>query len=393
VTLTEKVLAVSKQKRYNPSNRHDIFLHVSGFLYKKSITNRRNVKNMNVSYARVPINIRLVAIAIILGFTIVTQIIFAQASGATALTKTFVRFDRMKISTATTGTVCVQPTTVATEVDSQVTFPTGYTLGTAATFTVNTTNTAWPTGGTAWPGIGTATNVTGQVVTFPSTDLTVGTLYCFNWTNSAAVTVKSSATSSNLGSISTRATGPAVIDTESYATASIADDQIVVSATVPAIFSFALSGNTDALGTLSTGSVVTSPTPRTATVNTNAKNGWLVFAKDANTGLNSSTAAFTVASTTPGSNSTLVAGTPGYNTGITSSQVGGTGTITVAAPFVGTSAGQGGGLDTSLRTLASSNGSANTAVLTLKNNVAIDATTPAASDYTDTLNVIGAGLF
>ena len=66
---------------------------------------------------------------------------------------------------------------------------------------------------------------------------------------------------------------------------------------------------------------------------------------------------------------------------------------TVTAPFVGTGTGQGGGLDTSLRALASSNGTANTAVLTIKNNVAIDPTLAAASDYTDTITVIGAGLF
>ncbi len=329
----------------------------------------------------------------IIVFALIAPIIYAQITHAAALTKVAVRFDRMKISTATTGTVCAQPATVATEADVQVTFPTGYTLGTSANFTINTTNTAWPTGGTAWPSIATATNVTGQVVTFPSGDLTVGTLYCFNWANTAAVSIKSSATSSNLGSVSTRTSVPAVIDTESYATASITDDQVVVSATVPAIFSFALSANTDALGSLSTASVITSPTPRTATVNTNAKNGWMVWAKDANTGLTSASAASTIASTTPGTNSTLVAGTLGYNTGITSSQVGGSGTITVAAPFVGSGAGQGGGLDTSLRPLATSTGSANTAVLTIKNNVAIDATTAAASDYTDTLTIIGAGLF
>ena len=74
-------------------------------------------------------------------------------------------------------------------------------------------------------------------------------------------------------------------------------------------------------------------------------------------------------------------------------QVGGSGTISVAAPFVGTAAGQGGGLDTSLRSLASSNGTADTAVLTVKNNVAINPTTPGASDYTDTITIIGAGLF
>jgi len=314
-------------------------------------------------------------------------------TSAASLTQSFVRFDRMKISTATTGTICAEPTTVATEASVLVTFPTGYTVSTAVgNWTVNTTNLAWPSGGTAWPGIATATAAVGQDVTFPSTDLTVGTLYCFNWTNTAALSIKSSATSSNTGSITTRDSGPSTIDTAGFATASIADDQIIVTATVPQAFAFTISANTDAIGTLSTGSVSSSPTPRTATVDTNAKNGWLVWAQDSNTGLNSANTAYTVASTTPGTNSTLVAGTEGYNTGVTQTQVGGTGTITVDAAFVG-AASTGGGLDTALRTLASSTGTADTAVLTMTNNVAINASTPAATDYTDTITVIGAGLF
>lgn len=315
-------------------------------------------------------------------------------ASAASLTQTFVRFDRMKISTATTGTVCAKAATTATEASVQVTFPTGYTVSTTVgNWTVSTTNLAWPTGASAWPGIGTATAAAGQVVTFPSTDLTVGTLYCFNWTNSAALSIKSSATASNGGTITTRDSVPTTIDTASFTTASITDDQIAVSASVPQSFSFALSGNTDALGTLSTGSVTVSPTPRTATVNTNAKNGWYVWAQDSSTGLNSPSASATIASTTPGSNSTLSAGTEGYNTGVTQTQTSGSGTITVAAAFVGGSTGKGGGLDTSLRTLASSNGTANNAVLTLTNNAAISATTAAASDYADTITVVGAGLF
>ena len=313
---------------------------------------------------------------------------------AAALARALVRFDRMKISTATTGTVCAQASTAATEADVQVTFPGSYTVSTTlGNWTVSTTNLAWPSGAAAWPGIGTATAASGQVVTFPSTDLTVGTLYCFNWTNTAALSVKSSATSSNSGTITTRDNVPATIDSGDYSTASISDDQIVVTATVPQNFSFALSGTTDALGTLSTSAVTVSPTPRTVTLNTNAKNGWYAWARDANTGLNSASASFTLASTTPGTNSTLSAGSEGYNTGVTSSQVGGTGTITVAAAFVGGSTGRGGGLDTGLRTIASSNGTANNAVLTLTNNAAISGSTPAASDYTDTLTVVGAGLF
>ncbi|MCA9327738.1 hypothetical protein KDA14_04380, partial [Candidatus Saccharibacteria bacterium] len=153
------------------------------------------------------------------------------------------------------------------------------------------------------------------------------------------------------------------------------------------------SANSDNLGALTTGSVSVSPSPRTATVNTNAKNGWYVWAKDTNTGLNSASAAATIASTTPGTNSTLSAGTEGYNTGVTSSHGGGSGTISVATPFVGGATGKGGGLDTTLRTLASSNGTAQNDVLTLTNNAAISSTTAAASDYTDTITVVGAGLF
>ncbi len=335
-----------------------------------------------------------IIVAVITGLAMVlTGLIYRNSVSAATLSNVLVRFDRMKISSPTTGTVCAKPVTVATETDVQVDFPTGYTVSTTlGDWTVNTNNLAWPSGASAWPGINTATAVGSQTVTFPSTDLVVGTLYCFNWTNSAAVSVKSSATSNNLGTVTTRASGPSVIDTANYATASITDDQIAVSATVPQAFSFALSANSDALGTLSSGSVSSSPTPRTATVNTNAKNGWYVWAKDSNTGLNSAAAAATIASTTPGSNSTLSAGTEGYNTGVASSQTGGTGTISVAAPFVN-GANQGGGLDTTLRTLASSNGTANNAVLTLTNHASISPSTPAATDYADVITVVAAGLF
>lgn len=317
-----------------------------------------------------------------------------RISSAASLSQVLVRFDRMKVSTATTGTVCAKATTTSTEASVQVVYPTGYTVSTTTgNWTVNTTNLSWPTGASAWPGINTATAAAGQVVTFPSGDLVVGTLYCFNWTNAVALTITGSASASNGGTVTTRDAGLATVDSSAYSTASIADDQIIVTASVPQAFSFALSGNTDSLGTLSSGSVSASPTPRTVTVNTNAKNGWLVWARDTNVGLNSALAAKTIASTTPGSNATLSAGTEGYTTGVTSSQVGGNGTVTVATAYVGGTLGRGSGLDTTLRTLASSNGTADTAVLTLTNNASISVLTPAATDYTDTITVVGAGLF
>jgi hypothetical protein len=335
----------------------------------------------------------LYSLSAVMALTAVLVAFQTASVSAGTLASATVRFDRLKISQTTTGTVCAKPATTATEASVQVTFPTGYTVGVAGTFTVNTTNLAWPSGGTAWPGIGTSTNVTGQVVTFPSTDLTVGTLYCFNWINAAAVTVKSSATSNNAGTITTRDSVPATIDSASFSTQSVTDDQIQVSASVAQTFSFALSANTDALGALTTGAVATSPTPRTVTVNTNAGAGWMVWSRDATTGLNSPSTSATIASTTPGSNSTLSAGTPGYNMGVTVTQTSGSASPTVDPAFDGTVASHGGGLDTTLRLVTSSAGTANNAVLTLKNNAAINATTQAAADYADTITVVGAGMF
>lgn len=331
--------------------------------------------------------------SLVLALTAVFVGLQSSQAYAGTLSAAMVRFDRMKISQTTTGTVCAKPATTATEATVQVSFPTGYTLGAAATFTVNTTNTAWPTGGTAWPGINTASNVTGQVVTFASTDLTVGTLYCFNWANPAAVTVKSSATGTNTGTITTRDSVPATIDSASFSTQSVTDDQIGVQASVAQAFTFALSANSDNLGALTTGAVATSPTPRTVTVNTNSGAGWMVWARNAATGLVSPSTSATIGSTTPGTNSTLAAGTEGYNMGVTTSQTSGTGSPSVPAPFVGSAAGQGGGLDTSLRLITSSAGTANNAVMTLKNNAAISSTTTAAADYADTITVVGAGMF
>lgn len=337
-----------------------------------------------------------IALAGVMAVSGLTSLAIVQHAHAAALGQVLVRFDRMKVSTTTTGTVCAKPTTASTEAKVTVAFPTSYTLGAYTTFTVGTTNTAWPSGATAWLGITAPTgagDIVGQTVTFASSDLVVGTLYCFNWTTASAVTQPGSATPSEVGSVTTKDSGNSTIDTAQYATATITDDQIVVTATVPPVFTFALSGNTDALGTLGTGSVVVSPTPRTATIGTNAKNGWQAWAKDSSTGLSSSSASYTIGSTTPGTNSTLSAGTEGYNTGITSSHAAGSGSITVAAPFVGGSTGKGGGLNTTLATLATSNGTATSDVLTLTNNVAISNATAAATDYTDTITVVAAGLF
>ncbi len=329
-------------------------------------------------------------------------------ASAAAMTQTFVRFDRMTTSTFTSGTVCAKSPTAgsATETSVKVTFPTGYTVsGTVGDWTVDTaTTTGWPSGGSAWTGIASPTGsgefvISGQAVNFVSGNLaSASTLYCFNWTNtSAALQTKSSATNDNTGSVITQTTGGTASDTGTYATATVTNDSISVTASVNPSFQMSFSGgNTDALGTLTTGAVASSSTT-TMTVNTNAKNGWMAWAKDASTGLNSPSASYTIASSGVGSTSAaLVAGTEGYNTGIAYSQT--SGTCTAGSAVNGNfdkagGANKGGGLDTTLRTLLTCGGTTNAGVITPTVFAAINGATAAATDYTDTQTYVAAGLF
>jgi len=329
-------------------------------------------------------------------FVIVLPVIFAKQAQAGNLEIAYVRPDRLKASTATTGLVCAQADTVGTEIDVQVTFPTGFTLGLAATFTVTTTNL--PNGATAWPGIGTATSVSGQIVTFPSTDLTVSTLYCFNWSSSTAVTT-GTAGNDKTGTIALRATGPTTIDSSSYALSIVSDDQIVVTATVPATFSFALSGNTDTF-TSNLSTTTTSTNGRTVTIATNAASGWVAWVRSANAALSSASTSATIATAGTVDNApTDLASVTGYvlDVNITTDSGTGTGTVSQAsnfgAEYNGTNTTSGGTLSSTFQPIAASNGTTDGDVLTLIERAKISAVQAAATDYTDTLTVVAAGRF
>jgi hypothetical protein len=223
-------------------------------------------------------------------------------------------------------------------------------------------------------------------------------VYCYNWTNSAALSQPSGAANNESGTITTEIAGPSVIDSGTYATATVANDVINVTGTVNPSFSVAFSANSDPLGTLTTAAVATS-SASTITVNSNAKNGWGAWVEDSNSGLKSTTASYTVsATTTPGigSNSTaLVAGTEGMNLGVAFSQTSGTCTSGSAVPttFVATG-GKGGSFNNSTyQSILACAGTTNTGVITPTNNVAINGATPYASDYSDNETFVAAGNF
>ena len=321
----------------------------------------------------------------------------APQISAAQLTEAYVRLDRLKASTTTGGTVCMKvATTGSTDASVKVTFPTGFTVNsTASNWTVNSTNL--PTGSTFTPGASTATSVSGQDVTWPISDITSGaTLYCFNFAGSSTLT-NATAGNDKTGTIYDQASGPSTIDSGNYALSIISDDQIVVTATVPATFSIALGGNTAALGTLSTGSV-TSASGVTVTFNTNASNGWLGWVLSANTSLDSATTGDSIATTgsVDDSPSTLSAGTEGYVLDAdltTDSSTSGSGTVTIDAEYLGTDTSSGGTLSATFEEFATADGPTDGDVITLIVRAAISGMTQAATDYTDTLTVVGAGHF
>lgn len=329
---------------------------------------------------------------------------------ANIMTYTLVRTDRMKTSTATTGTVCAKPATSGTITSVKVTFPTGYTVSsTTANWAVGTTSTGWPkdpadgtTSATAWPGIAAPTGsgefvISGQAVNFGSSTLTTGTWYCFNWTNTAALTTASSATNNNTGTVITQTTGGVANDTGNYATATVTNDQIAVTATVNPTFSFSLSSNTAALGALSTANPIASSAIN-ASVSTNAYKGYNLWADDpaGTPGLTSTQASKTIAySPTVGSSAAALSnGVEGYNLGAgTPSCTSGTTPADDGNFSSGGTSYKGGGLDNTPRIVAVGTGTANACIVPLTVNASISNITPAATDYSGTMTIIAAGRF
>ncbi len=328
-------------------------------------------------------------------FALMAGFVSVRPVHATQLTEAFIRLDRLTASTTTGGTVCVKMTTTAgTDAKLKVTFPSGFTVNsTASNWTVTTTNL--PAGASAMPGIGTATAVSSQVVTFPITDISSNsTLYCFNFAASSTLT-NHTAGNDKTGSISVTTSGDVEIDGGNYALSIISNDQVTVTATVPATFSLALGTNTQALGTMSTGSV-SSGSGVSVTVSTNAANGWIGWVKSANAALNSTVTgdAIGTTGTVNDSPSTLSAGTEGYVLDADLTTDGGSGgTVTIDAEYLGADTSSGGTLSTTFQEFVTADGPANGDVVTLIPRAAISGLNQAATDYSDTLTIVAAGNF
>ncbi len=337
------------------------------------------------------------------GLVLSVVVPFVPAGAQAGFQSAYVRLDRMKASTATGGLVCAQPSTASTsltEAKVVVTFPLGFTLNTtAANWTVTTTNL--PSGATAWPSIATATAAdnSARTATFPSGDLSAGTLYCFNFSGTNTLTT-GSAGSSQQAVVTTQTSAPATIDSTQIALAVVADDTITVTAVVPPSFIFTLDGNADTFNTNLDPTGIVATGGRTVTVTTNAKGGWVAWAKDQYQGLHSATAGYTIPTTgsVDGTPSTLSIGTEGYllDTNLVTDASGGC-TLAIDPEYNGATAGAGGTFSANFQPIAACTGTspatANGDVISLVEKAAISGATPASSDYTDIITVVGAGNF
>ncbi|MBW4061787.1 hypothetical protein HJC99_04435 [Candidatus Saccharibacteria bacterium] len=368
----------------------------------------------------------IAAILVEFGFPVLSGV--AQAAPPPGFQQTMVRLDRMAALTATGGTVCATPSVASTEASVDVKMPnqptgTNFTVNaTAANWTVTTTNlplvpvpsgspaTYTLTAATAWPGIGTATSVSGHDVIFPSGDLTVGTPYCFNFSDTSTLTTGSAGYINVSGSITTLDSGSAVINESEYATSVITNDQITVTAVVPPNFQFSLDGNADTFTTDLSPTSVVSTGGRLASVITNAKGGWIMWAKDSQAGLYSTAANYTIATTgaVDGAPSTLTANgaTEGYVMDVVQTVDAAGGCVVAEDPeYYGndTTGGsptnnKGGTLDkTNFQPIASCTGTSpatsNGDTIEMIERAIIAGGTPAGSDYSDIITVVGAGNF
>ena len=305
-----------------------------------------------------------------------------------------VRLNRMKaVAIPTGGTVCLKPSASDTSVTAiAVSFDPGFTLsGTPSDFDATVTNLPafgqYPgTTATAFPGIDGITPVVGgQTITYTvaSTSLVSGTVYCFNF--GAGLTPGTSPASDLTGNITVTGIQG---ETAVYALATISQDQIGVSATVPQIFNFALSGTTITLGTLST--TVVNSQNLTATLGTNAKNGWVTWVKNSPEGLYSVTQSksISVPSGTYG-NTYDLASTTGYVLDVDS----GTGSPTVDSAYNGANITSGGILTSTFKQAAFKATPGPGDILTLNFRAKVTNIQAPAADYADTVTIAAAGEF
>ena len=326
----------------------------------------------------------IISLGVMIG-TLTAGLIFQPAFAVTYLSHASVIETNMVAGG--TSAVYVSFTAGAADVASNFTVNfNGWTGGAAGivngTQTVSTANCQAVTGATNTLPTSTsltATGATSIVTVAGATALTSGSSYCFELTGSAVTNPTSAGQSKvTLTSVTTNDTTNVEVD-------AITSDTYTVSATVPPSFTLSLSGTTDAFASNLSSSSTVVTTGVTATINTNAANGWGLWAMDSQAGLHSTLASTLIGSVATGSNHTFTTGSNQYGLGVS--------TFNTANYAYGGGT-TGGGLSTSqLYEIATNNAPASGVTTVIHELADVSATTPAAQDYSDVVTVVGAGSF
>jgi hypothetical protein len=355
--------------------------------YKNTTLNRHNFST------------KFILVALVAAIVVPLLTILVPRAHAATLTNSYIRLDRLATSTSNDNTLVVFTVpagNATTEDEVDVTFPSSTYITVGASPTVTITGCAADSGGTALPGTLAAAK-SGQIVQVTGvTNLAASTKYCFYINAGVSTTstaIPTTPTSAGQAFIDTKASS-APVDSTTVGMTTIANDQVVVTAAVAPYFTFTLSANSAALGTLSQTAKTDTASPVDITLKTNAPNGWLAWAKSGGK-LHSTAATHDINS----ASTTITPGTENYGLLVTKTISGtagvGTGSIPAEYDFTpGSDTTHVGILTTSYKLIGSTTGGGtDNDVLHLTFRAMIGALTPAASDYQDTVTLTGAGNF
>lgn len=259
-----------------------------------------------------------------------------------------------------------------------------------ATQTISDTGCTALTGASAGlPGTLTASGATSGgngVITIAisgSVALAASTSYCTELTSTTAVTNPSTAGDYNVtinDSIDSVTLGIDVL--------SSGGNTYQVTAIINPTFTMALSATTDSFTGPLSSTRYTVTNGVTTTINTNALDGWFVWAEDSNAGLTSATAGHTINSVACGTNFDFATNTGSDNYGL------GVSADPTTDYNYQTTSDHGSCLsNTTFNEIATSNTVAANVQFVTHELANISPTSPAGTDYTDTITEIGAGSF
>ena len=336
----------------------------------------------------------LAAIAVLLSPLGLSALLNSTAS-ATAMTTTSVVETNMNSSAASNLYINFKAGAADSASTFTIVFSSGYTLASSGLTVVSSAAcTGFFGGGSTVAGTLTAAGNTGtQTITISGItgSLTSGTEYCFYISGSPVTNNPSTAgnyTSTLADGGDTQVQGVDII-------AAGTGDQIVVTAAVTQFFTLTFGANVDSMSG-ATPSTYASSGGVTLTVNTNAVSGWGLWAEDAGHGgtaeLYSTTTTAAIPSVATGALASFQTdeGSPDY--GMTVSNV--TGTAAAETNYNGTStAYNGSGLSTTAYTEFADATATGTGTAKVKELMDVSSTTTNASDYQDTITIVGDGRF